>query len=300
MSNLIPNHTGPAFTCINIQNALNTIKTGIENAILSSGSNTNYIRTSIPIKLIHDVVKTLFYQAGVHPSLINPNLYSLVRANNNTLPSGPINLIDSELKLAGYLKCKNQDVSIIPNNVAPSATTLNFPTYLNNHNDRYGNALTESTIAINIRSQLNSIAKNFDTLYERTFAEPLNLHLRFPQMVLGEVYMIATNEYDSNAASRNQIAFRPANHVEKYILAFQALNNRSDALTDHYKYERVALIVVDFSKTIPKIYDTTADLISDGIIPSTSQATIEPLSLSNFVADLMAIYRTRFPANTFR
>src|SRR5258706_414058 len=62
--------------------------------------------------------------------------------------------------------------------------------------DEYGEKFTEATIVINIRSQISSIQKNFDTLYERTTSEAINLHDRCPKMCLGEVYMIAVPEYD--------------------------------------------------------------------------------------------------------
>ncbi len=62
--------------------------------------------------------------------------------------------------------------------------------------DEFGEKFTTETIAINIRSQISSIQKNFDTLYERTTSEAINLHDRCPKMCLGEVYMIAVPEYD--------------------------------------------------------------------------------------------------------
>lgn len=55
---------------------------------------------------------------------------------------------------------------------------LNFDGILKGERDKYGFEFTEHTLSVNVRSQLSSIAKNFDTLYERTFAEAINLHLR--------------------------------------------------------------------------------------------------------------------------
>jgi len=57
-------------------------------------------------------------------------------------------------------------------------------------NDYYGKDYTEKIISINVRSQFSSLAKNFDTLYERTIAEAQNLHVRCSKMCLGEVYMM--------------------------------------------------------------------------------------------------------------
>lgn len=303
MPNLANNHTGVPFPQVQMQIALNQIKADIEAAIILNGEagKNNLIKTQKPIKLIHNVVKTAFLNTGVHPSLINPELRRLrnVAYPPARISNRPIVLRDKELPLAGYLKTKNQDVSIIPNNIHIDEEVLSFPTYLNGFTDRFGSTFTESVLSINVRSQLSSVAKNFDTLYERTFAEALNFHLRLPQMVLGEVYMIIAKEYDSDEAAKNIVAFKNSEHIEKFILAFQALNNRIDITDPLYKYERIALLIVDFSKAVPKLYNTTQELKNDGLIPNASIANIDSLSFINFVNDLMKIYQTRFPNNTF-
>ena len=303
MANLANNHTGIPFVQIKMQAALNQIKRDIESAIIANGESGKnaLIRTQKPIKLIHNVVKTAFLNGGVHPSLINPELSRLRRVANPPARVNirPVVLRDKELPLAGYLKTKNQDVSIVPNNIHINEEILGFPTYLNGFTDRYGSAFTEGVLSVNVRSQLSSVAKNFDTLYERTFAEALNFHLRLPQMVLGEVYMIVAKEYDSDAAANNAVAFKNSEHIEKFILAFQALNNRLNITDPLYKYERIALLIVDFSRLVPKLYNTTQELINDGLISNTSIANIDSLSFNEFVNDLMQIYQTRFPTNTF-
>jgi hypothetical protein len=303
MPNLANNHTGVPFTQLQMQAALNTIKADIENAIIVNGEagKNALIRSQRPIKLIHDVIKTAFLNAGVHESLINPELRRLQRnANPLARTNGrPVILRDRELPLAGFLKTKNQDISVIPNNIHVNMEVLNFPTYLNGFTDNFGTAFTESVLSVNVRSQLSSVAKNFDTLYERTFAEALNFHLRLPNMVLGEVYMIIAKEYDSDAAAKKTIVFRNSAHIEKYILAFEALNNRSLVTDPLYKYERIALLIVDFSQQIPKLYNTTQELINDGLISADSLANINTLSFTGFITDLLQIYQARFPANTF-
>ncbi len=303
MPNLTNNHTGIPFNQVQMQNALNRIKADIENAIIANGEagKNALIRTQEPINLIHNVVKTEFLNAGVHPSLINPELRRLQRIVNPParVNNRPIILRDKELPLAGYLKTKKQDVSIVPNNIHVNQEVLNFPTYLNGFTDNYGTAFTESVLSVNVRSQLSSVAKNFDTLYERTFAEALNFHLRLPNMVLGEVYMIIAKEYDSDAAANNTVAFKNSEHIEKYILAFQALNNRLTVADPLFKYERIALLIVDFSQQVPKLYNTTQELIDDNLIPVGSLASIDDMSFNGFVDDLLQIYQARFPINTF-
>lgn len=269
---------------INLQEAINEIKKLIESAIKKDGTTgkNNLISSQKPIKLLHEVVKSELIKNKVNADLINPKL-----SESN-----------GELALAGFFKRKNQDVSVTPNHIKKKEEILNFQGILYGQKDEFGLKFTEQTLTINVRSQLSSSAKNFDTLYERTFAEALNLHLRCPKMVLGEFYMISVNEYNSTEANDKKIKYKNlknvSSHIEKYILSFGAVNGRKSDNADHYKYERVCLLIVDFSQKIPKIYNTDAELKKDNLLPKNSVASIENLSFPNFITDLLKVYSTRF------
>lgn len=273
-----------------LQNAVNEIKKSIEAAIKKAGTEgkNNLIRSQKPIKLLHEVVKAELIRNKVAPECLNP----------------PLNQSQGELSLSGFFKKKNQDICAIPRKVKANKETLDFQGILYGQEDKYGFDFTEKTLSINVRSQLSSSAKNFDTLYERTFAEALNLHLRCPKMVLGEFYMIAVNEYDSDAAHNKQVKYKNikgvAKHVEKYLLSFAAVNGRKSITADHFKYERVCLLIVDFSQNIPKVYNTDAELKKDNLLPDNSIATIGNLNFPSFISDLLAIHSTRFGAGTFK
>jgi hypothetical protein len=299
MANIIENHRGIPFPQITIQEAVNQFKLEYETAI-SHGKKASKIRTSSLIKCIHNAVKMDFINSGVHPSLINPSKKYLQRVINPDARkyNGKRKLKDKELQLGGFLKTKTQDISVIPNNVNIAPQTLNLDSMMNGFSDLFGDAFTESILSVNVRSQLSSIGKNFDTLYERTFAESLNLHLRCPRMVLGEVYLIPTQEYDDDASQNAEIDFNPID-VAKYIEAFRAINNRANAADAHYKYERCCLLVVDFEPDVPKIYNTSEELKQDGFLPNESTASMAGLDYTNFVADIKRIYSARFPTNTF-
>ena len=275
---------------ITLQNALNKIKKSIEAAIKSNGTEgkNNLIRSQKPIKLLHEVVKSELLRNKVNPDLLNP----------------PISQSHGELSLAGFFKKKDQDICIVPNNAKPKKETLNFQGILYGQEDKFGFDFTEKTLSINVRSQLSSSSKNFDTLYERTFAEALNLHLRCPKMVLGEFYMIAVNEYVSNGANNKEIKYKNvkgvAKHIEKYLLSFAAVNNRKSITDDHFKYERVCLLIVDFSKKIPKVYNTDEELKNDNLLPENSIATIKNLNFPCFAEDLLKIYTKRFGTGKFK
>lgn len=274
---------------LTIQEAVNEIKILIEDAIVKGGveGKNNLIRTQIPICMLHDAAKAAFIANGVNPDLVTPIYGEHI----------------GEQKLAGFFKCKDQDICFMPNNYQKKEETLNFDGILKGKIDPLGHDLTEHILSVNVRSQLSSTAKNFDTLYERTFAEALNLHLRCPKMVLGEFYMIPVYEYDDALAKDNIVGFKRnkniSKHLEKYIYFFNAVNGRNTTEGEEYKYERVCLLIVDFSREIPKIYDTNAELITDNLLPVNTTANIDNMNFSSFANELITVYEQRFGTGRF-
>lgn len=264
-----------------IQEAVNEIKACLEAAIIENGEagKLALIRSQKPIKHIHEAVKSSLVENGIAEVQINPRLGE----------SSP------EITLSGFLKPKAQDITVFPPSVARVQEVI-AGGFLEGETDVYGQNLTERSISINVRSQLSSLSKNFDTLYERTFAEALNFHLRCPQMCLGEVYMIPVFEYDTGAAQQHRIAFsRGFRNVEKYLRAFNAIGGRVAIAGDQHMYERVCLLVVDFNREVPKIYSTDDELKEDGLLAETSIASIANLNFAEFVPALLDTYRARFP-----
>ncbi|MBD5223691.1 MAG: restriction endonuclease [Bacteroidales bacterium] len=274
---------------LTIQEAVNQIKALIEYAIVKGGveGKNNLIRTQVPICMLHDAAKAEFIRNGINPNLVAPIYGEHV----------------GEQKLAGFFKCKDQDICFMPNNYNKVEETLNFDGILKGKKDSFGHALTEHILSVNVRSQLSSTAKNFDTLYERTFAEALNLHLRCPKMVLGEFYMIPVYEYDDSLAKDYRVGFKKnkniSKHLEKYIYSFNAVNGRTTTNGEDYKYERVCLLIVDFNRKTPKIYNTNAELIADNLLPANTTASIDNMNFPTFAKELMKIYEQRFGKGRF-
>ena len=274
---------------IAINEAVCSIKEMIERAILEGGveGKNNLIRSQQPICLLHDAAKSAFIQEGINPNRIRPLLGEHA----------------DEQKLAGFFKCKDQDICILPNHLEKQKEILSFDGILKGKVDEFGQDLTEQILSVNVRSQLSSIAKNFDTLYERTFAEALNLHLRCQKMVLGEFYMIPVKEYNDTLAKDHKLGFKQNKnvhkHIEKYLYSFSAVNNRRCLQGEEYKYERVCLLIVDFSKDIPTIYNTDEELKSAGLLPENSTASINEMNFPSFAPTLMRLYEERFGPNRF-
>ena len=264
-----------------INNAVKNFKTLIDNSIKTGGNKgkTAMIRSSKPILNIHEAVKTQLLQNGVNKKLIYPPLKSRT----------------PELKLSGIFKQKDQDICVVPNDIKEKAEILKIG-LLEGEDDKYGQEYTKKTLTINVRSQISSIQKNFDTLYERTIFEAYNLHNRCSEMVLGEVYMIAVPEYDETEFKNKKSKFNSISPklVEKYIKSFQSITNRSDITNDLYKYEATCLLIVDFSKKTPKIYNSTSELIKDGLLPKDTKIKFEGLEWDKFSKKLIKAYETRF------
>lgn len=265
---------------ITIQQAVDNFKELIESSITEGGIKAKeaMIRSSKPINNIHEAVKADLIRRGVSKDRVHP----------------PLGESKPELKLAGFIKQKHQDVCVSPEGYVPDSETMTEG-ILKEATDYYGKDYTERTISINIRSQMSSLAKNFDTLYERTIAEAQNLHVRCPKMVLGEVYMIPVKEYNAAAMIDHKVdIIDKVGAVEKYIKSFQAINGREDHSREEYKYERVCLLLVDFQQSPAKIYSTDEELVADGLIDENSDASIEELSWHTFTESILASYNTRF------
>jgi hypothetical protein len=178
----------------------------------------------------------------------------------------------------GYPKTKTQDFLIQPSQ----------------NSER--NYSTGPIAVINVRSQLSSIEKNYDTLFERLFAEALNLHNRFPYLVLGYVYLLPKIGYDEEAAREGIVRFAERYDIEKYILSFLSITNRRDPNDVPWKYERVSLLIVDFEKDPPIVMDNMEMFLKEGLVNENFAKlySFEPLSIREFFDEIYRIAMERY------
>ena len=263
-----------------IDNQLIQFKKLIEGAIHSNGAKgkDSMIRSSQPINLIHDAVKAELVQCGVSSELVYPHVGA-------TKP---------ELKLAGFLKQKDQDICVVPKGIQKTPCIIDWgPMKFQQKKDPYGKEFSENMLVINVRSQMSSLAKNLDTLFERTFAEALNLHMQYPNIVLGEVYLIPTHEYDDEAIKNNVVAFKSnQTNIEKYISFFHSISKRQIG-DEPYMYERCALLVVDFRQNCPHLFRTSSELIEAGLISPDFNIEYAEIGFDSFAHDILHIYGMR-------
>lgn len=145
---------------------------------------------------------------------------------------------------------------------------------------------------------MSSLAKNSDTLFERTFAEALNLHMRYPDIVLGEVYLIPVHEYDDELVKLKRVGFcDKRTNLEKYISFFNSINNR-EKNKDDYAYERCALLIVDFDRDQPYLFKNSNELKKAGYIRDDFDIEYESLNYHGFVNDILKVYSNRYDINS--
>ena len=276
-----------------LQKALIEIKSELEYAIKTATYNgkkyTNgleakqaLIRSQNLILKIHEVTKISLFDE-----------ISKYRTDFHVHP--PLGQRSPEMPIMGLLKSKRQDVVIMFDDTPSKGTQISEGPLVGSY-DPIGHSKTEKAIVVGVRSQLSSVAKNFDTLMERAFAETLNLRLRLPDLVMGDVYLIPIVEYDDEAMKNNIVKWKKDTiAVDKFANTFLSISNRSYKKSDPeiYKYERVALLIVDFQKKQPKIFLTTKELVEDGILSEDFTGQYESLSPVNFAKDIFEIHQKR-------
>lgn len=239
------------------------------------------IRSGRPIARLHEVAK-LDLKAALEERGLTPKIHP------------PIGSSSPELKITGFIKGKAQDVTVLFGDDIPTPEVLTDGP-MQGEIDSVGRDVANRSIIIGVRSQVSSIDKNFDTLMERAFAEPLNLHLRLPLAVVGEVYLLPVVELHDVALKQNTVGFRKSFvRVERFLKTFLAISGRMTAADEPYKYERSALVLADLRADPPIIYESLDHLRADGVIAdSVLLPDVSSLMPHGFGSDLAEIYLLR-------
>ncbi len=241
-----------------LQTAVNKFQTDLFHAIQSAQFGEKKYNNG------HKAKEALIRSQNLILNLHESTKQSLFQAIKKDLPHDwevfpAIGKNHPEINLFGKLKAKDQDLVFlrhprIPEKIitGPNAGEV----------DSVGALATSKAIAVGIRSQMSSIAKNFDTLMERAFAETLNMRLMHPTLVMGEVYLLPIFELLDTDMQKNQVVHSKNKiNLSKFIKIFYHFTGRPNTKIEHqYKYDASALIFVDFCHIPPKVIYNASDL----------------------------------------
>lgn len=140
------------------------------------------------------------------------------------------------------------------------------------------------------------MGKNFDTIYERIYAESLNLHNRFPYLPLGYFFLIPKQGYESDAKSNDKVSRKENFDLERFISSYSAISGRSDPEGPNWRYEAFCLLIVDFDQNPPRIIDDIDILVEQDLVtPEFAEVYGSDLiSVENFFGKLLSDYKYRY------
>ena len=241
---------------------LGVIKTDFESAIENPDENPSYslIRSEELIGRIHSYIIDQLEDNGVNPEHIHEDSH----------PN------DTSATVYGFPKTKSQDILV--------------------HSYEEDGPVVGPRMAINVRSQLSSIGKNFDTIFERIYAESLNLHNRFPYLPLGYFFLLPKRGYDASAKQDNIVERSENFDIQKFISSYAALSGRESPEDEKWKYEAMCLLVVDFEQSPPRIMDDIDDFVEQGLVTPEFADVYgsDVISVENFFEKLLGDYKRRY------
>ncbi len=284
---------------INRENLIKTLrrmKYEYERAI-SEGRHTELIRSQSLINILHEfVIKELQDIVNSDWIITEKTVYGFPKKKQQDIfvqpPQDTYEMLDQLKEIRR--KLRNEKKGSDPNKkkkLSEIERDIKSIEEIFTKRKKYSNIAVGPLLSINVRSQLSSIEKNYDTLFERIFAEALSLHNRFPYMVLGYLYLLPNKGY-----SLESNTFNEHYDLEKYILSFLSISGRRNPKDDAWKYERVCLLIVDFSQDPPEVIDNMDQFVERRLVSEkfANMYSFDELSISHFFDDLYKITMERY------
>ena len=152
-----------------------------------------------------------------------------------------------------------------------------------------------STLNIGMKGAFYGVQKNRDNHFNGVRGELLSFHELHSNMVVGQVTILSLMEWDPKKSTSNTVAYKKLSQrtLAEFIDRYNKINLRKPDGSIGLS-ERVALILVDFSKTTPVVYESIQKLESDGFLMENSGLSLHNVTLSNFASDIVSIHRSRF------
>jgi hypothetical protein len=241
------------------------------------GTYTGATQSQQHIKPLHwYVASRLVLEGGFHPDDITPRppFTVVTRGGKNFLHFDPTKATGGERTVLGGLKTKNVDVVVTKDGIGP-------------------------VMAVSCKGMTGAF-RNLTNRMEETIGECTNLHITYPAMVFGYMFVIRANrqvaalaaELPSDAEpparqlAANDIAVQeggaPVESIFRFHSALRELTGRRGIRDDVSRYEAVALAMIEPSG------DRAGDVLAD-FPPHDS-----PLRLEQFFQTLYLRYEERY------
>jgi hypothetical protein len=249
----------------------------LREALHHFGTYTGATQSQQHIKPLHwYVASRLVLEGGFHPDDITPRppFTVVTRGGKNFLQFDPTKATGGERTVLGGLKTKNVDVVVTKDGIGP-------------------------VMAVSCKGMTGAF-RNLTNRMEETIGECTNLHITYPAMVFGYMFVIRANrqvaalaaELPSDAEpparqlAANDIAVQeggaPVESIFRFHSALRELTGRRGIRNDVSRYEAVALAMIEPSG------DRAGDVLAD-FPPRDS-----PLRLDQFFQTLYLRYEERY------
>ena len=182
------------------------------------------------IKPLHDYVAArLVIEGGFHPDdlLPRPPLQMLRTGGRNLLACAPDSAISGERTILGGLKTKSLDIVATKEGVGP-------------------------VLVISCKGMTGAF-RNLTNRLEETIGECTNIHIGYPMLVFGYLFVARVNRFEEGATATD-VAFTPQGEPVEALVRFHAalteMTGRLGVRNDMSRYEAVGMAMVDTRKGV--------------------------------------------------
>ena len=214
------------------------------------------------IEPMHEYVTTrLVLEGGFAPEELRPRppLHATRRGGANRLVYAAEHATSAEATILGGLKTKNVDIVVVKDGIGP-------------------------VLAISCKGMTGAF-RNLTNRLEETIGECTNIHIGYPMLVFGYLFVARANRADQDAQP-NDIALtasgQPVDALVRFHSALTEMTGRQGVRNDMSRYEAVGMTLVE---TRPGV----AGQLVDGFPPSDSR-----ISLAGFFDTLYRRYDERY------
>ena len=177
------------------------------------------------IRPLHEYVTSrLVLEGGFHPRELTPRppLRATKMGNSYRIVHDPVEATRSEATILGGLKTKNVDIVVTKEGIGP-------------------------VLAISCKGMTGAV-RNLTNRLEETIGECTNIHIGYPALVFGYLFVVRANR-EGEGVARTDVAIdeqdRPVDAIIRFHHALSAMSGRFGIRDDPSGYESIAMAMVE-------------------------------------------------------